>query len=412
MRIVEINGCNFGSTGNIMLGIAEKARSHGHKVSICVPKSRENSKKKVRDQIFIGNRISRIIHLKLGRLTGYQDCFSILSTWNFLRKLSRISPDVIHLHNLHNCYINLGMLFQWIKRHDIPVVWTLHDCWSFTGQCPHFTMVKCGKWKTGCGKCPQFHNYPSSMVDRTSVMWRRKRKWFTGLSDMTIVTPSRWLAELVKDSYLGDYPVCVIHNGIDLSVFRPTESNFRQRYAIGEKKIILGVAFGWGVRKGLDVFIELAEKLDADRCQIVLVGTDDTVDRTLPENVISIHRTQDQKELAEIYTAADIFVNPTREDNYPTVNMEAIACGTPVITFNTGGSPEILGADTGFVTEQNNPAELLRIIRGFFSAGMDLKEKCENTAGTFDKNKRFEEYVKLFESKTLRKKTIRWLLCI
>ena len=215
---------------------------------------------------------------------------------------------------------------------------------------------------------------------------------------MTIVTPSKWLANLVKESYLGEYPVRVINNGIDLSIFKPTESDFRSKHGIGDKKMLLGVALGWGARKGLDVFIKLAEKLDAEKYQIVLVGTDESIDKMLPENIISIHRTQNQRELAEIYTAADVFVNPTREDNYPTVNMEAIACGTPVITFDTGGSTEILDESTGLVTKSNTTDGILECIRNLESSADKSKENCLVRAKNFDKESRFEEYVSLFEN--------------
>ncbi len=396
--IVEINSCNYGSTGNVMLQIAETVRKEKYSVFTCCPASRSNSQRKIENQIFIGNRFTRNIHLKLSQYTGLNGCFSYFSTQMFLRKLRKLQPDLLHLHNLHNAYINLPLLFKYIKKNNIPVVWTLHDCWAFTGQCPHFTMVKCGRWKTGCHDCPSYREYPESKVDQTRIMWKLKKKWFTGVENMTIVTPSKWLANLVKESYLGEYPVKVINNGIDLSVFRPVDNNFRQRYAIGEKKIILGVAFDWGVRKGLDVFVELAEKLDEEKLQIVLVGTDETVDKTLPKNIISIHRTHNQKELAEIYTAADVFVNPTREDNYPTVNMEAIACGTPVITFNTGGSPESIGEYTGLVTKCNDASELKQTLNQFFESKIGFKEKCVELSTDFDKNNKYEEYMELFKS--------------
>ena len=303
MKLIEINSCNFGSTGNIMLGISEIARKRGIDTYICVPKSRDNSKKSVDGQIFVGNRILRNLHILLGEITGYQGCFSVFSTWNFLRKVSKIQPDIIHLHNLHGNYINLPMLFHYVKKHNIPVVWTLHDCWSFTGQCPYFTMAECERWKTGCHNCTQYKKYPASKVDRTKQLWRLKKKWFTGVPKMTIVTPSGWLGSLARESYLLEYPVEVIHNGIDLNVFKPVKSEFRKKHGISvEKFILLGVAFGWEKRKGLDVFIELAKRLD-HRFQIVLVGTDDTVDKQLPANIVSVHRTQNQKELAEIYTS-------------------------------------------------------------------------------------------------------------
>lgn len=397
MNIIHINSFNIGSTGNIMIQLADAARERGDNVYICCPSCPDNWKKKLDHQIYIGNYFSKRVHQKLFEYTGYNDCFSVLSTINFLRKLKTLQPNIIHLHNLHNCYINLPILFRYIKRNNIKVVWTLHDCWALTGQCPYFTLAKCDKWKTGCHDCPQIHVYPSAIVDRTKTMWKLKKKWFTGVENMTIVTPSQWLADLVKQSYLKEYPVKVIHNGIDLSVFKPTPSDFREKHGISpEKKVLLGVAFGWGRRKGLDVFIELAKRL-SNEYQIVLVGTDENTDKLLPENVISIHRTENQQQLAEIYTAADVFVNPTREENYPTVNMESLACGTPVITFTTGGSPEIPDVTCGSVVPVDDidalEAEIVRVC----TQRPYTREACLKRAQTFDMNDRFEEYVKLYE---------------
>lgn len=396
MKIIEINSTNYGSTGNIMLQIAETARQQKHTVITCCPVSRDNKKKTIENQWFIGSRLSRNIHLKLFESTGFNGCFSIISTLIFLNKVKNFKPDIIHLHNLHNCYINLPMLFKYIKKYKIKTIWTLHDCWSFTGQCPYFELAKCDKWKSGCNECFQINVYPSSMVDRTKAMWELKRKWFTGVEDMTIVTPSEWLAGLVQQSYLKEYPVKVINNGIDLNVFKPTDSNFRQKHHLKDKYILLGVALGWGKRKGLDVFIELSKRLSEDY-KIILVGTNDEVDSMLPSNILSIHRTGNQAELAEIYSAADLFVNPTREENYPTVNMEAIACGTPVLTFRTGGSPEILDDKTGFVVDVDDIGEMERQIVRICTKKPFSKEDCRERAKSFDKDLKFQEYVGLYQ---------------
>lgn len=397
MKTVLINSCNFGSTGNIMLEIAETAENGGYTAAVCYPQSRDNSRKQKEKDFIIGTRFSRNIHLMLAEITGLNGCFSYCSTLKLLKKLDKFKPDIIHLHNLHNCYINLPMLFKYIKKHNIKTVWTLHDCWSFTGHCPHFDMIGCDKWKTGCYSCPQYKEYPKSLFDNSKYMYRLKKKWFTGIKDMTIVTPSEWLAGLVKESYLKDYPVKVINNGIDLNVFKPTESDFREKYALENKYIVLGVAFGWGRRKGLDVFVELARRLDKEKYKVVLVGTDDNIDKLLPDNIISIHRTQNQTELAEIYTAADVFANPTREENYPTVNMEALACGTPVVTFNTGGSPEMFDETCGAaVAKDDNDAMYNEIIR-ICEAKPYSMEACIKKAKGFDKNEKFGEYIRLYE---------------
>lgn len=400
MRIVQINGGAKGSTGKIMMGIAEVARVQGHEVMCASPITTTNRDAGEDCGYYrIGTFNSRRVSVALSRITGFNGCFAWIETRKLLKKVDEFKPDIIHLHNLHDSYINLPMLFSYIKKHNVPTVWTLHDCWSFTGQCPYFTMVKCGKWKTGCYNCPQYKEYPTSLYDNTKRMWRLKKKWFTGVKNMTIVTPSEWLAGLAKESYLKEYPIQVINNGIDLDVFKPTHSNFRDQYGIpGDKYIVLGGSFAWGYRKGLDCFVELAEKL-GEQYQIVLVGTDDEIDKKLPKNIISIHRTQNQKELAEIYSAANVFAMPTREENYPTVNMEAIACGTPVVTFDTGGSPEILDDKTGIVVDANDIEATEKALKDICE-----KKRCNDEeyivaySKKFDMEKKFAEYIELYAS--------------
>lgn len=398
MRIVQINGGAKGSTGKIMMGIADIARTQGHEVMCASPITTTNRDAGEDCGYYrIGTFNSRRVNVALARITGFNGCFAWFETYKLLKKIDEFKPDIIHLHNLHDSYINLPMLFSYIKKHNVPTVWTLHDCWAFTGQCPYFTMVKCDKWKAGCYGCPQYKEYPASLYDNTKKMWQLKKKWFTGVKNMTIVTPSEWLAGLARESYLKQYPIEVINNGIDLNVFKPTHSNFRKQYGIpGDKYIVLGVSFAWGYRKGLDCFVEMAEKL-GEQYQIVLVGTDDEIDKNLPHNIISIHRTQNQKELAEIYSAADVFVMPTREENYPTVNMEAIACGTPVVTFDTGGSPEMLDDKTGIVVEANDIEATKKAIKDICE-----KKRCNDEeyivaySKNFDMKKRFAEYIELY----------------
>ena len=398
MRIVQINGGAKGSTGKIMMGIAEVARAQGHEVMCASPITTTNRDAGEDCGYYrIGTFNSRRVNVALARITGFNGCFAWFETYKLLKKIDEFKPDIIHLHNLHDSYINLSMLFSYIKKHNVPTVWTLHDCWSFTGQCPYFTIVKCDKWKVGCHNCPQYKEYPASLYDNTKKMWQLKKKWFTGVKNMTIVTPSEWLAGLARESYLKQYPIEVINNGIDLNVFKPTHGNFHKQYGIpGDKYIVLGVSFAWGYRKGLDCFVEMAEIL-GERYQIVLVGTDDEIDKNLPHNIISIHRTQNQKELAEVYSAADVFVMPTREENYPTVNMEAIACGTPVVTFDTGGSPEMLDDKTGIVVEANDIEATKKAIKDICE-----KKRCNDEeyivaySKSFDMKKRFAEYIELY----------------
>lgn len=394
MRIVEINTCNYGSTGKIMLQIAKTANQNDHKCWIAIPKGRHNKNSDYKDTIWIGNQFAEDFHIMMGRITGLQGCCSIIATRCFLKEIEKIRPDIIHIHNLHNSYINIPMLFNYIKKNNIKVVWTLHDCWAFTGHCPHFLVSKCNKWEKGCNKCPSYKEYPRSCVDHSKWMWKWKKKWFSGVKNMTIVTPSKWLAELVEKSFLREYPVKVINNGIDLKSFRPVPGYFKKKKGITDQKIILGVAFDWGYRKGLDIFCKLAENI-GEEYKIVLVGTNEELDKSLPQNIISIHKTQNQQELAEIYSDADVFFNPTREDNYPTVNMEAIACGTPVLTFNTGGSPEsILNDSCGSVI---NTEDICKIREAIDSIIKNKKVDCNKFAVAFNMDKKNLEYIRLYE---------------
>ena len=400
MKIAEINMLHYGSTGKIMLQIAQCARDSGHEVKTFSVKTFSFQGVELHPDIlghnYVGSYLTRGIHTVVGILTGTNGFFSIAATRKLLRELDAFSPEVIHLHNLHQFCINFPIFFRYIKKKQIRIIWTLHDCWAFTGHCAHFDYIGCEKWKSSCSKCPQYKSYPKSYVDNSKWMYRMKKQWFTGIENMTLVTPSDWLADMVKQSFLAKYPVKVIKNGIDIGVFQPHVSDFRKRYHCEDKKLLLGVAFGWGQRKGIDVFCELATRLD-ESYQIVLVGIDEATKPQLPDNIIAISRTDSQRELAEIYTAADLLVNPTREEVLGLVNVEALACGTPVITFRSGGSPECVDETCGVVVERDDidamQAQIIRICeeRPF------LPEDCIRRARLFDKNMKFKEYVKLYE---------------
>lgn len=390
MKVVQINAtCGFGSTGKICVGISELLTEKGVENYIVCSKSNGYPL----GIALAGSKYTKIQALK-SRVFGNYGFNSKNETKKIISELETIKPDIVHLHNIHGHDCNLEMLFKYFKRNNTKLIWTFHDCWAFTGYCPHFTMMKCDKWKTECYECIQKNEF-ALFFDRSNQLFKRKKELFSGL-DLTVVTPSQWLADLVKQSFLKDYSVKVINNGIDLDVFKPTESDFRKKYGLENKKIILDVAFGWDARKGLDVFLELEKRLPDDY-KIVLVGTTEDTDKLLPESIISIHRTQNQRELAEIYTASNVFVNPTREDNYPTVNMESIACGTPVITFRTGGSPEMVDENTGAVVECDDVDALEREIVRVCTDEPYSKESCLKRAEKFDKTERFKEYLTTYE---------------
>ncbi|MBQ3346284.1 MAG: glycosyltransferase [Synergistaceae bacterium] len=341
MRVLFINQV-FGktSTGKITCSLAEEYEREGHEVRIAYgrfPGKRDDI------AVRIGTMWDVHAHAIMTRLTDRHGFYSRRATRKFLKWADDYDPNLLWLHNIHGYYINIEMLFGWIKsRPNMKVYWTLHDCWSFTGHCAYFTMSGCEKWRTHCGNCPERNSYPSSLRDNSYRNYDDKRRLFTGVKDMTIITPSNWLAGLVRQSFLKDYPVEVRHNTINTEIFKPTPSNFREKYDLEGKVIVLGVASIWERRKGLDDFVKLSEILDHDKFALVLVGLTEPQIKALPGNIIAIQRTESPRELAEIYTASDVFFMPSREENYPTVCLEAEACGTPVIAYDAGGNSETL----------------------------------------------------------------------
>ncbi len=391
MKIIQINLGNYGSTGGIAIGINNVAKEEGMETYLAYPWDSNNKPSQERD-IIIGSKFGRQASRKLAKITGLNGCFSVFSTQRFLNKVKKLNPDIIHLHNLHNSYINFHMLFCYIKKHNVKVIWTLHDCWAFTGRCPYFQMSGCDKWKTGCYDCPYpKEEYPSVQVDKSDILWKMKKAVFTGVENLTIITPSEWLAGLVKESFLSEYPVKVINNGIDLNVFKPTESDFKKVYGLEGKKLVLGVALGWDKRKGCEDLLELAKILNDDY-RLILVGAFKEQINSFPANIIGIEKTNSPKKLAEIYSVSDVFINTTYEDNYPTVNLEARACGLPVITYKTGGSPESAGEDA-IIVDVGDIYGLKLAIEQQLGKKNENINKVDLSAET-----KFTEYIKLYNS--------------
>lgn len=398
LKVVQINGGVYGSTGTIMFSIAEAVKKNNGE-AICFSPVTVSNRYYQPAYLYrkVGSFRSRQICVLLERITGLSGCNAFFATCRVLKKLSEIKPDIVHLHTLHNAFINLPMLFNYLKKYNINVVWTLHDCWAFTGHCVHFDLIGCNKWKHKCNKCPQYKEYPKSFFDNSKYMYMLKKKWFNNVQKMIIVTPSNWLANLVKQSFLLNYPVRIINNGIDLEIFQPTESEFRKKYDCINKYIVLGVAFGWGEKKGLDVICQLAKRLDSRKYKMVIVGTNKAIDSILPDNVVSIHRTHAKTELAQIYTAADVFINPTREDTYPTVNMEALACGTPVVTFGTGGSSEMIGENCGSIVKRDDIDHMEKEIINICETKKYESRNCVEKAQMFDSSYQIQKYIELYK---------------
>jgi len=367
MNVLQINSVfASGSTGRIVGSIQKRLFEKGHKGYVAFGRGEYNRSEQFVKKI--GNIIDLFINGVITRVFDLHGFGTRRSTARLIKKIKEISPDIIHLHNIHGYYINVFQLFEYIKMSNKKIIWTLHDCWAFTGHCAHFEYIDCNKWQAVCYSCPQKNRYPKSwLFDNSPYNFKKKKELFTRIKNLTVVVPSDWLADLVKQSFLKEYPVEVIRNGIDLDIFKPRENSFRQRYGLERKFIILGVANIWDGRKGIKYFYELEKFLKDDEA-IVLVGRNkDHIKHT--EKIIKIGRTENQQELAELYSAADVFVNPTLEDNFPTTNLEALACGTPVITFRSGGSPEAINEKTGFVIEKGDMVDLLNKIRDIKKVG-------------------------------------------
>lgn len=393
MKILQINTvCGTGSTGRIAVGLADILKAEGHDCRIAY--GRDTPPEFCREiAVRIGNDWDVCLHGVATRLFDAHGFGSKQTTARFLDWVREYDPDLIQLHNIHGYYLNIELLFDYLKKAGKPVVWTLHDCWSYTGHCAYYTAAGCGRWETAdcSGGCPQPEQYPKCIRKGDSAgNFRRKRAAFVGVPNLTLVTPSHWLAEEVKRSFLGEYPVEVIPSGIDLEQFKPTPGNFRQLYGLEKKRVLLGVANGWGIRKGISDFMELAGLLDPDS-RIVMVGLNRQEIKRLPANVLGLERTGSVRELAEIYTMADVYLNLSREETQGMTTVEALACGTPVLTYNQTAVPETVDSTCGVVVSPGVQNVLDALDKVRFPS-----DACRKRAEFFKKQKRFQEYLNLY----------------
>jgi putative colanic acid biosynthesis glycosyltransferase len=400
IKLLQVNTvANIGSTGRIAEDIGSIALSKGWESYIAYGRNFKFSKSKL---VKIGTRFDVIVHGIVTRLFDLHGRGSVYSTKKLIKNIKLISPDIIHLHNIHGYYLNYEILFNYLNKTSIPVVWTLHDCWPFTGHCVYFDFVDCNRWMTGCCNCPQLNTYPESILfDRSKINYLDKRNSFTSLDNVTFVPVSNWLSGLLVKSFLQKYPSRIIHNGIDLDkfIFRNDAVELRTKYRLGDKFVILGVAGTWSKRKGMNDFLELSYRISEDEI-IVLVGLDIKQIKLLPFNIVGISHTDGIDELAKLYSVAGVFVNSTYEDNFPTTNLESLACGTPIITYNTGGSIEAVFDKAGYTVEKGDLDKLLSIIRVVKNNGKEFyKSECRNVSTNyFNKKDRFEEYFNLYQS--------------
>lgn len=354
-RVLFVNtNAGVGSTGRICVEQAAEYKNKGWTVRVAYGREQFVSPDLESCLYKIKTPLNLQWHVAVTRLFDAHGTASTIATKKFLRWAEKYNPNLLWLHNIHGYYINVEMLFKWIKtRPDMEVRWTLHDGWAFTGHCACFNAVQCNRWITGCYDCPQKNEYPKSILfDGSKRNYLLKKAAFTGVKNMTIITPSNWLADRVRKSFLGDYKIIVQYNKINKEIFKPTQGNFREKYGLQSRKIILGVASAWQECKGLYDFIELSKMLPENYI-IVLVGLTDSQLKMLPGNMIGIKRTNNIKELAEIYTAADIFANPSKEETFGLTTLEAIECGTQVIVYKGTACEEIAEKFGGLAVEPN-----------------------------------------------------------
>ena len=407
MKLLSINTtANIGSTGRIAEQIGVAVMERGGESYLAYGVSSANSKSTL---ISVVSKREYRLHRALSKYTDMQGRFSTIPTLRLVKKIEQIAPDIIHLHNLHGNYINYKVLFDYLRKSDIPVVWTFHDCWPMTGHCPHFVYVGCDKWKTGCYDCPRQKEYPKSkFFDRSRKNYIEKRDIFTSVKKLTIVPVSKWLGSIVRESFLGECKVEVIYNGVDVNIFRPiADNNIRERYNIpSNKKIILGVATAWSERKGLNDFIELYDLLPKrEGYQIVLVGLSPTQQKALPSGIIGVSRTENVEELAQWYSTADVFVNLSYAETFGLTTAEALASGTPAIVYNNTASPELITTEVGRVVENGGVEAVSLAVKELCAENREeLRNHCRKYAVEhFDKHKCFERYLKLYEKLTIVK---------
>lgn len=395
-KLIQINTVCNTSTGKLMGDIQRKADEEGYETLSIV------GRRKVFQDMpceKIGNGISFWIHVVINTVFDKQGYGSYFVTKKIIRRLREENPDIIHLHNLHGYYINLPLFFCYLsKEFNGKIFWTFHDCWPITGHCAYFSAVGCDKWESGCNKCPNKMIYPISLfMDSSCSNYKKKKRMFCGLNNLTIITPSEWMAEFVRKSFMSEYPIKVVNNGINLKIFtyRKPVSEIFDKYKISRtKKTILGVASIWEERKGMKDFLLLSQVLPSDY-QILLVGLSNKQIKSLPKNIIGIQRTENQEELAMIYSLSYFFMNPSLEESFSLVTVEAIACGTPVIVLDTSAVKELVCEDNGIILSRHESVDYMHAIKQLEKKQLS-RETVMQTAGKYDREVFAEKVIELY----------------
>ena len=400
MRLLQINTTvNSGSTGRIADGIGIAAQKAGFDSWIAYGRC---AKKSSSHLIKIGSNLDHYEHAVETRLFDNHGLASRTATICFLKKIDKIKPDLVHLHNIHGYFLNYKIFFQFIQEKKIPIVWTIHDCWPFTGHCAYFTTCGCDKWINGCFSCPQSKTYPSScLFDRSKKNFIDKKSAFLLLDNLTLVSVSQWLNDLVSQSFFKKYNHIYIYNGVDTNTFSPSSNSELIRCKLGFKQdetMLLGVACPWSERKGFQDFIDLSKVLSPKQ-RIVLIGLTKKQIEGLPHNIIGIERTESTKQLAEYYSAADITLNLSKEETFGLTTVEGFSCGTPAIGYNCTATPELITSNTGYIVSAGDHSSLLACINAIQKNGKQFySSACRNHAlAHFRQEDRFQEYIELYK---------------
>ncbi|WP_366934524.1 glycosyltransferase [Prevotella sp.] len=397
-KLLQINiTANWGSHGKIAEGIGNVVMSHGWESHVAYGRWANPSSSQL---YHIGSMMDERIHGVGSRLFDNHGLMSKRATIQLLHYVEQLNPDIIHLHNIHGYYLNYPELFSFLSQANKPVVWTLHDCWPYTGHCAHYMYVQCDRWKTHCELCPQKLSYPASLLlDCSYRNYDMKKQAFLSVPNLTLVPVSKWLEGDLRQSFLKDCRIQQIYNGIDINVFKPQTDTkvIMEKYNIPSgKRVLLGVASNWW-RKGFEDFLQLRRLLD-NRYVIVLVGLDEKRMKSLPTGVIGIRRTENVCDLCGLYSLAYVYLNLTLEDNMPTTNLEALACGTPVITYRTGGSPEAIDEFTGYIVNQGDIESVCELVESVCSREKDVfKRVCrQRVIDNFSSSVQYEKYYMLY----------------
>ncbi|MDD3334226.1 MAG: glycosyltransferase [Eubacteriales bacterium] len=397
MRVFQLNTfCGVKSTGRICTEIAKLVEKDGGACRIGFGAGKP-PKELERYAYRIGTPIERKLYSAARKVFDLEGYGAIPGTYRLVEELKAFQADIVHLHNLHGCYLNLSILFRYLRAAGTPVLWTLHDCWPFTGHCAYFDYAGCKLWQTGCHDCPQLRSYPVCYgLDGSKRNYAHKKSLFTSLSNLTFVTPCEWMQAPLKHSFLSPYPVKTIYNGVDLEAFHPIVNSLRTRYGLEDKKVVLSVASDWDERKGLRFLVEAAKRMGSDY-RFVVIGLTQAQVESLPPSMLGVCHTSDVQELAAWYTTADCLANPTLEDNMPMVNLESLACGTPVAVFRTGGCPEAIEPSCGCVVEKGDVDGLCTAIQELCGHKSMMEQACIEQAKRFDSQKTFQRYLEVYK---------------